>query len=83
MSTTARAAVTPGSVLSRIGLAGWIVRAAAGLRGIGPYAAIEILLPGGSLFALLLWLYRRHKMAGRSGASSGRALTVCAHGSRT
>jgi hypothetical protein len=25
---------------------------------IGPYVAIEILLPGGSLIALLLWLYR-------------------------
>lgn len=27
-------------------------------RAIGPYVAIEILLPGGSLIALLLWLYR-------------------------
>jgi hypothetical protein len=33
------------------------------LREIGPYAAIEILLPGGSLFALLLWLFRRHSVA--------------------
>jgi hypothetical protein len=63
MNTTAEAAFTPGCALSRIGLAGWAVRAAAGLRDIGPYAAIEILLPGGSLFALLLWLFRRHKVA--------------------
>ena len=28
------------------------------LRRLGPYAAIELLLPGGSLLALLLWLYR-------------------------
>ena len=35
--------------------------AAAGLRRIGPYAAIELLVPGGSLLALLLWLYRRHR----------------------
>jgi hypothetical protein len=27
-------------------------------RAIGPYVAIEILLPGGSLIALLLWLCR-------------------------
>ena len=29
------------------------------LRELGPYAAIEIVLPGGSLLALLLWFYRR------------------------
>ena len=27
-------------------------------RTFGPYLAIELLLPGGSLVALLLWLYR-------------------------
>jgi hypothetical protein len=32
------------------------------LRGIAPYAAIELVLPGGSLIALLLWLYRRHRV---------------------
>jgi hypothetical protein len=31
------------------------------LRDLAPYAAIELVLPGGSLVALLLWLYRRHK----------------------
>ena len=30
-------------------------------KGVGPYAAIELLLPGGSLIALGLWLYSRHK----------------------
>jgi hypothetical protein len=29
------------------------------LRQIAPYAAIELILPGGSLMALMLWLYRR------------------------
>ena len=29
------------------------------LRALGPYAALELLLPGGSLLALLLWLYRQ------------------------
>jgi hypothetical protein len=31
------------------------------LRRFGPYAAIELLLPGGSLLAILLWLYRRNR----------------------
>ena len=31
------------------------------LRDLAPYAAIELLLPGGSVMALLLWLYRRQK----------------------
>ena len=29
------------------------------LRKMGPYVALEILLPGGTLLALLLFLYRR------------------------
>jgi hypothetical protein len=29
-------------------------------RTIGPYVALEILLPGGTLIALLVWLYRTH-----------------------
>src|SRR5882757_8788455 len=31
------------------------------LRDLAPYAVIELVLPGGSLMALLLWLYRSHK----------------------
>jgi uncharacterized membrane protein len=31
------------------------------LRRLGPYAAIELLLPGGSLLAIALWLYRRYR----------------------
>jgi hypothetical protein len=34
---------------------------AAKLRELAPYALIELVLPGGSVMALLLWLYRRHK----------------------
>lgn len=41
----------------------WLVRGLAGLRQLAPYAAIELLLPGGSLIALVLWLYRRQKKA--------------------
>jgi hypothetical protein len=29
------------------------------LRRLGPYLLIELLLPGGTLLALLLWLYQR------------------------
>jgi len=31
------------------------------LRVLAPYALIELILPGGSVMALLLWLYRRQK----------------------
>jgi hypothetical protein len=31
------------------------------LRELAPYALMELVLPGGSVMALLLWLYRRHK----------------------
>lgn len=42
-------------------------RIATALRTIGPYAAIELLLPGGSLVALSLWGYRnRSKLAARA-----------------
>jgi hypothetical protein len=29
------------------------------VRSASPYLAIELLLPGGSIIALLLWLFRR------------------------
>ena len=35
------------------------------LRGLGLYAAIELLLPGGSLIALLIWLYRHRASVGQ------------------
>jgi hypothetical protein len=33
------------------------------LRNVGPYAAIELLLPGGSILALLYWGYRHRVRA--------------------
>jgi len=45
-------------------LSGWWMRGLAGVRELGPYAAVELLLPGGSVVAVLLWLYRRHKRLG-------------------
>ena len=37
-------------------------------RRLGPYLMLEILLPGGTVFALLLFLYRRRQLNGASGA---------------
>jgi hypothetical protein len=31
------------------------------LKDLAPYALIELVVPGGSLMALALWLYRRQK----------------------
>jgi hypothetical protein len=42
------------------------------LRDLGPYAAIELLLPGGSLIVLVIWLYRQR----RSLSVAGRALSA-------
>ena len=39
-------------------------------RTFGPYLAIELLLPGGSLLALLLWVYRTYA---RPASSQARA----------
>ena len=38
-----------------------MMRGLAGVREFGPYAALELVVPGGSVIAVLLWLYRRHK----------------------
>lgn len=35
------------------------------LKQLAPYAAIELVLPGGTLLALLLWFYQRRKAASR------------------
>jgi hypothetical protein len=42
-------------------LSGWRGRVVRAVRVLGPYAVIELLLPGGSLIALLLWLYQSQK----------------------
>ena len=31
------------------------------IRAVAPYALMELILPGGSVMALLLWLYRRQR----------------------
>jgi hypothetical protein len=42
-------------------LSAYTVAVVAKLRVLAPYALIELVLPGGSLIALLLWLYRRQR----------------------
>jgi hypothetical protein len=45
--------------LERLRRAAWLKRALALLRAIGPYVAIELILPGGTLIALACFLVRR------------------------
>jgi hypothetical protein len=33
------------------------------LKELAPYAAIELILPGGTLIAILCWLWRRRRLA--------------------
>jgi hypothetical protein len=42
-------------------LQAWAAVAFATLKELAPYAAMELLLPGGSVVALTLWFYRRRK----------------------
>jgi hypothetical protein len=47
------------------------------LRKVGPYLAIEILMPGGTLIAIALFLYRR-----RNAAPDGNLLALRAYATR-
>ncbi len=54
--------------------AGWIAKGLTLLQAVGPYAILELLLPGGTLLALLLWLYRRrHQPVPAAGDASRSA----------
>jgi hypothetical protein len=41
------------------------------LKAFAPYAAIELILPGGTVIAILCYLYRRRGAASRCAANSG------------
>jgi hypothetical protein len=41
----------------------WMDRLVGSIRQLGPYAALELALPGGSLIALALWATRHHPMS--------------------
>lgn len=48
------------------------------LRRLGPYALLELLMPGGTILALLLYLYRRRVNArARSAQPPVDFLTAC------
>jgi len=40
------------------------------LREFAPYAAIELILPGGTILAILCWLYRKRRAAARARAAA-------------
>ena len=48
----------------RTSITSWLSRLVGRASEFGPYLAIELILPGGSLVALLLWLYRRNNRSG-------------------
>jgi hypothetical protein len=43
------------------------------MQALGPYLLMELLLPGGTLFALSLWLYRPVRRAANSNWGLGQA----------
>ena len=60
-------------------LKGWGGYAAAVIvrcKAVAPYALIELILPGGSVMALLLWLYRRRKSGGGFGQLPMKLLAI-------
>jgi hypothetical protein len=44
------------------------------IRDLGPYLLVELLLPGGTLIALLLWLTRRYLSHGFGNVREKRSL---------
>jgi hypothetical protein len=62
--------------------AAWIARGAALLRTLGPYALLDLLLPGGSLIALLLWLYQRRRRGGAPRIQLADSFGIASMGSR-
>ena len=59
-------AAAPGGLPAPLGLRAFAAALAVKLRALAPYAVMELVLPGGSLMAILLWLYRRQKKSGCS-----------------
>lgn len=58
-----------------VALRGTVARVQQWVRSLGPYVAIELLLPGGTIIALALWAYRRRR-AGRGSASAPSTAVV-------
>jgi hypothetical protein len=67
--------MTPAKTMSILkGLSGNATAVIVRLKALAPYALIELLLPGGSVMALLLWLYRRRKNGAGFGQFPARLL---------
>jgi hypothetical protein len=66
MTETSFETTVPHEIMMKTVPNNWMVHVRGLLRAVGPYAAIELVLPGGSLIALLLWLYRRRASVGVS-----------------
>jgi hypothetical protein len=47
---------------------GHLAAVVAKVRSLAPYAGIALVVPGGSLIALLLWFYRRRQKPDRPGS---------------
>ena len=57
----------------------WIAHLATLMRSFGPYVVIELLLPGGSLIALSLWIFRhREELAARMRRALAGLTALCA-----
>ena len=53
----------------------WIMRLAGVLRALGPYAAIELILPGGTLIAVAVWAIRNRRSFAARAARRAEART--------
>lgn len=69
-SSTKKLKITGAPLPVLAGLNSWKGRTVRFIRVLGPYAAIELLLPGGSLIALLLWLYQTRSKKASLGPSA-------------
>jgi len=57
----------------------WIAHLATLMRSFGPYVVIELLLPGGSMIALSLWIFRhREELAARMRRALAGLTALCA-----
>jgi hypothetical protein len=65
------------SSVSRIATALWLIG-----KQLGPYLALELLLPGGTLLALALFLYRRRRLAGLTRSKLNRKIGRVDSGAR-
>lgn len=61
MTALVQAAANLMPTLSRLSMPAWMMRGVTVIKDLGPYAVIEILLPGGTLIAIALWLYRSYR----------------------